>query len=391
MADVARRFPQDDEAAIFHALTLLATAPPSDATFARQKEAAVILNGLLPRHPDHPGIAHYVIHSFDYPARAADALPAARAYAKIAPASPHALHMPSHIFTRLTALAESIALEPRVRGSGAGRPVAATHRRDRLPTDARARLPGVRVPADGRRGQGGPRGRGEGEDVRRAQLRRGYALAAARALGPGQRLDSAAAALEPPALALPWEQYPYVAGITDYARAIGAARSGQATVARASLARLEELEARLAKAPPAGPYDWAGHVRATRLAAAGLLARAEGRDAEALDLLRSAADLDEKTGKHPVTPGTILPPRELLAEVLLETNHPADALAAYEAALREAPNRLNSLAGAVRAADAAGQPARAAELRTRLVEVAAPGARRPEVTEARRSLAAAAR
>ena len=173
MADVARRFPEDDEAAIFHALTLLATAPPSDTTFARQKEAAVILNGLLPRHPDHPGIAHYVIHSFDYPALAADALPAARAYAKIAPASPHALHMPSHIFTRLGLWPESIASNL-ASADAARQLVARTHPGASAFDDAaRPRLPGVRVPADGRRGQGarGARGRGEGKDVRRAQLR----------------------------------------------------------------------------------------------------------------------------------------------------------------------------------------------------------------------------
>ena len=126
MEDVERRFPADDEAAIFHALTLLATAPPSDATFANQKQAALVLNRLLPRYPDHPGIAHYVIHSFDYPALANDALPAARAYAKIAPASPHALHMPSHIFTRLGLWPESIASN--LDSAAAGRSlVAKTH------------------------------------------------------------------------------------------------------------------------------------------------------------------------------------------------------------------------------------------------------------------------
>jgi hypothetical protein len=391
MADVARRFPQDDEAAIFHALTLLATAPPSDATFARQKEAAVILNGLLPRHPDHPGIAHYVIHSFDYPALAADALPAARAYAKIAPASPHALHMPSHIFTRLGLWPESIASNL-ASADSARELVARTHPGASAFDEMHALdyLEYAYLQMDDE-----AKARAVLADVAKAKafdepnFAAGYALAAVPARWALERRDwKAAAALEPPALALPWEQYPYVAGITDYARAIGAARSGQAAVARASLARLEELEARLAKAPPAGPYDWAGHVKATRLAAAGILARAEGRDTEALELLRASADLDEKTGKHPVTPGTILPPRELLAEVLLETNHPADALAAYEAALREAPNRLNSLAGAARAADASGQAARAAELRARLAEIAVPGARRPEVVEARRSLAA---
>ena len=392
MADVARRFPADDEAAIFHALTLLATAPPSDATFARQKEAARVLNGLLPRHPDHPGIAHYVIHSFDYPALAPDALPAARAYAKIAPASPHALHMPSHIFTRLGLWPESIASN--LASAEAARRLAAATHPGATAFDEMHALDYLEYAYLQRDDEA--KAKAVLADVAKAKtfdepnFAAAYALAAVPARWALERRDwKAAAALEPPALALPWEQYPYVAGITDYARAIGAARSGQAAVARAALARLEELEARLAKAPPAGPYDWAGHVKATRLAAAGLLARAEGRDVEALDLLRAAADLDEKTGKHPVTPGTILPPRELLAEVLLETNHPADALAAYEAALREAPDRLNSLAGASRAADGAGKAARAAELRARLVEITVPGAQRPEVVAARRSLAAA--
>ena len=394
MADVARRFPKDDEAAIFHALTLLATAPPSDTTFARQKEAAVILNGLLPRHPDHPGIAHYVIHSFDYPALAADALPAARAYAKIAPASPHALHMPSHIFTRLGLWPESIASN--LASAASARELVARTHPGASAFDEMHALDYLEYAYLQRDDEA--KARAVLADVARAKtfdepnFAAGYALAAVPARWALERRDwKAAAALEPPAVQMPWGQYAYVHGITDYARAVGAARSGQPAVAREALARLEQLEAELTKAPPAGPYDWAGHIKATRLAAAGLLARAEGRDAEALDLLRAGADLDEKTGKHPVTPGTILPPRELLAEVLLETNHPADALAAYEAALREAPNRLNSLAGAVRAADAAGQAARAAELRARLVEVAAPGAGRPEVIEARRSLAAAAR
>jgi hypothetical protein len=299
--------------------------------------------------------------------------------------------MPSHIFTRLGLWPESIASNL-ASASAARRVVAASHpgatafdemhaldylEYAYLQTGDEAKARAVLT------------------DVAKAKtfdepnFAAGYALAAVPARWALERRDwKAAADLQPPALELPWEQYPYVAGITDYARAIGAARSGQPAVARASLARLEELEARLVKSPLAGPYDWAGHVKATRLAAAGILARAESRDTEAVDLLRSAADLDEKTGKHPVTPGTILPPRELLAEVLLEVGRPAEALAAYEAALRDAPNRLNALAGGVRAAEAAGQPARAAELRARLVEITVPGAQRPEVIEARRSLAA---
>ena len=389
MADVARRFPKDDEAAIFHALTLLATAPASDSAYARQKEAAVILNGLLPRHPDHPGIAHYVIHSFDYPALASDALPAARAYAKIAPASPHALHMPSHIFTRLGLWPESISSN--LASAAAARRVVAESHPGATAFDEMHALDYLEYAYLQRDDEA--RARAVLADVAKAKafdepnFAAGYALAAVPARWALERRDwKAAAALEPPAVEMPWEQYLYVKGITEYARAIGAARSGQPAMAREALGRLEQLEAALTKAPPAGPYDWASHVKSTRLAAAGLLARAERRDSEALDLLRSAADLDEKTGKHPVTPGTILPPRELLAEVLLETGHPADALDAYEAALREAPNRLNSLAGAARAADAAGQAARAKDLRARLVEVTVPSAQRPEVVEARQSL-----
>jgi hypothetical protein len=390
MADVARRFPKDDEAAIFHALTLLATAPPSDTTFARQKEAAVILNGLLPRHPDHPGIAHYVIHSFDYPALASDALPAARAYAKIAPASPHALHMPSHIFTRLGLWPESIASN--LASAASARELAARTHPGATAFDEMHALDYLEYAYlqidDEAKARAVLEAVAKAKTFDEPNFAAGYALAAVPARWALERRDwKAAAALEPPAVAMPWSQYLYVTGITDYARAVGAARSGQPAIARDALARLEQLEADLTKAPPAGPDDWAGHVKATRLAAAGLLARAEGRDTEALDLLRAGADLDEKTGKHPVTPGTILPPRELLAEVLLETNHPAEALAAYEAALREAPNRLNSLAGAARAADAAGQAARAAEWRARLAEIAVPGAQRPEVVETRRSLA----
>jgi hypothetical protein len=201
-----------------------------------------------------------------------------------------------------------------------------------------------------------------------------YALAAVSARWTLERRDwKGAAALEPPPLALPWEQYPYVAGITDYARAIGAARSGQAAVARASLARLEELEARLAKAPPAGPYDWAGHVKATRLAAAGILARAEDRDTEALDLLRASADLDEKTGKHPVTPGTILP-RASCAGGPAGTHHPADASPLRR---RAAERRTASTAGRGGAGGRSRTAGRAAELRARLVEITVPGAHRP--------------
>jgi tetratricopeptide (TPR) repeat protein len=390
MADVARRFPGDDEAAIFHALTLLATAPPNDPSFAAQREAARILNALLARHPDHPGIAHYVIHSFDYPALAADALPAARAYAKIAPASPHALHMPSHIFTRLGLWPESIASN--LDSAEAGRRLVARTHPGAASFDALHALDYLEyayLQVDDQ-----VKARAVMEEASRARtfdeptFAAGYALVAVPARWALERRDwKAAAALELPAADLPWAEFPYVPATTYFARAVGAARSGELDRAREAVGRLQQIQAELAKAPVSGPYDWAGNVESMRLAAAGVVARAEGRDEEAIGLLRAAAELDEEVGKHPVTPGPVLPPRELLADVLLEANRPAEALAEYEASLRTAPNRFNSLAGAGRAAERGGRRQTAAEYYGRLLALVAQGAQRAELAEARRFVA----
>ncbi len=390
MEAVSRRFPDDDEAAIFHALTLLATAPPADSTFANQKKAAEVLNRLLPRHPDHPGIAHYLIHSLDYPALAGDALSAARAYAKIAPSSPHALHMPSHIFTRLGLWRESIASN--IDSAEAGRRLVAQNHPGAASFDTLHALDYLEYAylqvddeAEARRVL---------EETARARtfdepnFAAAYALAAIPARWALERRDyQAAAALERPAADLPWQQYRYVLGITEFARAVGAARSGQRDRARASLEALQLLQADLAKSPVPGPYDWAANVESMRLAAAGILAHAEGRNDEAVQLLLQAAELDEKTGKHPVTPGPILPPRELLGDVLLETGRSLESLSEYEVSLRAAPNRFNSLAGAAGAAEKAGRRDRAAELYARLVQMTVAGAQRPELAEARRFVA----
>jgi hypothetical protein len=198
----------------------------------------------------------------------------------------------------------------------------------------------------------------------------------------------AAAALEPPAAEMPWAQYPHIPAITSFARAVGAARSGQIDRAREAVGELERIHAGLLKSPIAGPYDWTGNVESMRLAATGLLAAAAGRDEEAIGLLRSAAELDERTGKHPVTPGPVVPPRELLADLLLEKNRPADALAEYEAALRESPGRFRSVSGAARAAEKAGRGERAAQLYQQLLEMTVEGAERPELAAARRFVAA---
>jgi hypothetical protein len=344
MAGVAERNPADHEAAIFHALAILGVAynSPPDKTYARQKEAAKILNGLLAVEPEHPGIAHYMIHSFDYPELAELALPAARAYAKIAPSAPHALHMPSHIFTRLGMWKESIdsnlasarTAQAWIAKTHAGATAFdALHATDYLEyaylqtgQDAKARELADNV------------AKVTSLDI--PQFAAAYALAAVPARHALERRawNEAAAVTAQPAT-FPWSKYPYAKAIVHFARAVGAARGGNLEAARSDLATLTEIQNSLKGQKG---FDWATQVEIQRRAAAGWLARAEKKDAEALALMRSAADLEDSTDKHPVTPGSILPAREQLADLLTELGQPAAALAEYEASLRAAPARFNS-------------------------------------------------
>ncbi len=386
MEKLAAAFPEDDEAAIFHALALLGTAPPNDSTYAQQKRAAEVLNRLLPEHPEHPGILHYIIHSFDYPQLASLALPAARAYAKVAPSSPHALHMPSHIFVRLGLWDESIASNLDS-AAAAKAQVARTHPGATAFDDLHAldylEYAYLQLGAD-------RKAREVLEEVAKASrfdepnFAAGYALVAVPARYALERRDwRAAAALERPAAELPWERFSYARGITSFANALGASRLGDLDRARKALAELQALHAALAKEPPAGPYDWTGQVDVMRLAAAGWVAFAEGHKEEAVKLLTAAAEKEEAVGKHPVTPGPILPARELLGDLLLELEKPRDALAAYEASLAEAPKRFNSLAGAARAAELAGDKARARSLSEELLALCGPTCERPEAQRAK--------
>lgn len=368
MAGVAARHPDDHEAAIFHALALLGVAynSPPDKSYANQKQAAEILNRLLPLEPDHPGIAHYMIHSFDYPDLASLALPAARAYSKIAPSAPHALHMPSHIFTRLGMWQESIdsnlnsartAQEWVARTRPGATAFDALHAMDYLEyaylqmgRDAEARALSDSM--------------AKVKSFDSPGFQAGYALAAIPARFALERRDwRAAAALEVRPSSYPWEQYPYAEAIVHFARAVGAAGSGNLEVARASVARLESIQHAL---QGQRGFDWATQVEVQRRAAAGWLARAEKKNDEAVALLRSAADLEDGTDKHPVTPGAVLPAREQLADLLLELGKPAEALTEYQASLHAAPARFNSYLGAARAAERAGQKDAARDFNARL-------------------------
>jgi tetratricopeptide (TPR) repeat protein len=338
MRAVRDRNPDDAEASVFYAIAVVANAPASDLTFARQKHAAEVLTPLFTRQPDHPGLAHYIIPAFDSPQLAQHGLSAARRYADIAPSAPHALHMPSHIFTRLGYWDESISTNRR---SASAEPDsnAAVHPMDYMVyaylqqgRDAEANKVVSRAVNNPDRFYGGIIGYNFA------------AMPARYALERGRWADAAQLRVPPTAP-------PYVEAVTRFARAVGAARSGQAAAARGDAARLDTLRDSLTRSRDS---YWATVVEAQRLAASAWVARASGDDAEAVRLARAAADLEETVEKHPVTPGPLLPARELEGDLLLELGRPADALRAYEKTLEREPNRGRALAGAARAAQLAG-------------------------------------
>ena len=356
MESLASRFPNDDEAQIFYGLALVShgLSLPTDKTYAYQKKAADIFNRLLEKHPDHPGIAHYLIHSFDYPALAPLALNAAYAYSRIAPSSPHALHMPSHIFVRLGMWQE--AIDSNIASANAAREHGAQAHPGAAPFDmlhaydylAYAYLQ-----------------RGEDEKVRKLvdelagiktldieSFAGYYALAAVPArFALERRRWAEAAALTVQPATFPWDRYAYAEALTIFARAVGAARSGDVARARADVERLQQLKEKLLEQK--NKY-WADQVETQRLAAEAWIARAAGRNEVAETQLRAAADLEDSMDKSPVTPGSILPAREMLGDLLVELNQPEKALQAYETLLKDSPNRLNGLTGAAHAAQLAG-------------------------------------
>jgi hypothetical protein len=386
MEKLSQRFPDDHEAAIFYAVAIQGAKPPNDPTHADDKKSAAILNGLLASEPDHPGVAHYMIHAFDYPELAQEALPAARAYAKIAPDSPHALHMPSHIFTRLGLWQESIASN--IESAKAGQELMKKRHPGAESFDSIHAYDYLEYAylqiGDGEDAHGIVTKVAAIRSVDEHNFGVAYALAAIPARWELERRDwKAAAALAPPAAE---PAFPYAPALTRFAQAVGGARGGSLPQARAALAELERLQAAAVKAPIPGPYDWAGQIESMRLGAAAWVAWAEGRKDDALRDARAAADLEEKVGKHPVTPGSLLPARELLGDMLLEAGRPSDALVEYDASQKKTPNRFNGLYGAARAAELAKDPARARELYARLTAQCVEGSARPELAEARRYL-----
>ena len=384
MEKIYTKYATDKEAAIFYALALDAAADPADKSFANQKKAYGILTALYPNQPDHPGIVHYIIHSYDYPELAAMALPAARKYASIAPSSAHAQHMPSHIFTRLGLWDECIASNLVAAASAKcyaetagikghwdeelhtldylvyaylqkGDNIAAKKQWDYLNTIY---------------------------DVNPVNFKVLYAFASI----PSRYLLennmwAAAAALKMHPANFPWEKFPWQKAIVHFTRLLGAAHTGNNNLAKAELKNLHSIYDTLV----AQKDDYkANQVMIQIKTGEAWIKLQEGKTNEALQLMRLAADMEDKTEKHPVTPGEVLPARELLAGMLLQIDKPAEALAACEANLKKHPNRFNGLYAAALASERLNNTEKATYYYRQLIAVANTGtATRPELEKAK--------
>jgi hypothetical protein len=378
MEQLAAKYPNDDEAQIYYALALNVGASPSDKTYANQLKGAAILEAIWVRQPDHPGIAHYLIHLYDTPALAEKGLTAARRYAKVAPDAPHAQHMPSHIFTRVGYWQESIDSNTQ-----AARFAKADHEGHdqlhamdyevyaylQLGQDAHAKAvidDMVTVSGFNETFLAGP-----------------FALAASPARYAVERGDWKGAE----ALTVRASPLPNVTAISWFAKALGAARAGDTTEAQAAIAQLITLRDQLREKKDA---YWSEQVDIQARIATAWTQYASGHQDEALKAMSDAADAEDRTEKSPVTPGPLAPARELYGAMLLQHGNAADALVAYEAVMRKEPNRLNAILGAANAAAAAGDSAKAQQYFAAAVKLASdPGVSRPGIAQARAYLASA--
>jgi tetratricopeptide (TPR) repeat protein len=382
MAAVSGAYPDDTEAAIFYALALAAAADPSDKTYTKQLKAGAILESLFVKYPNHPGLAHYIIHAYDVPPLAARAVVAAQRYSEIAPSTPHALHMPSHTFTRIGDWQASIDANVASAASArkANQPPDELHATDYLiyaylqtGQDAAA---GQQVksaveifsrfdPSVAITGAGPP----SAAYFARAAIPARYCLE--------RQAWADAAKLEP----LP-SPFPYTDSITYFARGLGAAHLRDRPAAQAAIESLARSRDKLIQMKE--DY-WANQVEIQRQVVSALLTFADGDSQEALAAMRKAADLEDKTEKSAVTPGPLAPARELLGQLLLELKQPSDALKEFEATLIKEPNRFRSLYGAAEAAKMAGDHAAEQSYFRKLLKIAehADQPSRPELIEAR--------
>jgi len=384
MEGVAAKYPADVEAQILYALALNITSLPTDKSFANQMKAAAILEPLFRKYPNHPGVAHYLIHTYDYAELAEKGLPAARAYSAIGPAVPHGLHMPSHIFSRVglwkemvdgnraSYLAAKSELKEETLGIGA---YDALHAMDYMVFGQlqQAQDKAAKQLVD------------EAGAIRKVNVENvvaAYAFAAMPARYALERGDWAQAArlsLSPPDLS--WSKFPQAESILVFARGLGAARTGDVGAARKDVERLQALKAAMTAAKV---VYWPGQTDFQIKTVNAWIALAEKRNDEAPQLMRAAAEAEAASDKHPVTPGNVVSSRELLGEMLLALQQPKQALAEFERSLKRDPNRFRSIFGAARAVEAAGNLEVAREYYAKLQTLtAAHDTERPELAHAK--------
>ncbi|HEX2653636.1 MAG TPA: hypothetical protein VHN11_08295 [Xanthobacteraceae bacterium] len=377
MEALAQKYPDDDEAQITYAITLNVAASPNDKTYANQLKGAAILEPIFKRQPHHPGVAHYLIHLYDTPALADHGIDAAKRYAAIAPAAPHALHMPSHIFTRVGAWNDSIASnEASARAAKESKSFDdQLHAQDYLvyaylQTAQDEKAHAVIADMTGTTGINTDRFAGP------------YALAVGPARYAIERGDWQAAAQLP----LRPSKFAYADAMTHFARALGAARMGDPDAAKTDIAKLVALREKLREAKD---VYWVEQVDIQRQVATAWALYADDAYDEAVQAMSAAADAEDKTEKHPVTPGVPMPARELYGFMLLELDQPDEALAAFEGTLKKEPNRFNAIAGAAKAAERLGNKERARDYYQTLAALAnnAESASRPDLAAAREFLA----
>ncbi len=384
MGGMAAKYPNDDEAQILYALVLDATALPTDKSFVNQLKAAALLEPMFKKYPNHPGVTHYLIHTYDYAELAEKGLPFARVYAGIAPSVPHALHMPSHIFSRVglweemvssnkvSYLAAKAELKEKTLGIGT---YDALHAMDYMVFGhlQQAQDKAAKQLLD------------EAAAMQKVNVENfiaAYAFAAIPARYALEHEDwkqAAALKLSPGDMA--WNKFPQAEGILVFARGLGAARSGDVAAARRDVQRLQALKEAMVVAKIG---YWPGQTDFQIKTVNGWIALAEKRNDEAVQLMRAAAEAEEASDKHPVTPGNVVPSRQLLGDMLLTLNQPAPALAEYERSLKRDPNRFRGVFGAARAAEASGNPQLAREHYTKLQSLtAARDTERPELAHAK--------
>jgi tetratricopeptide (TPR) repeat protein len=375
--------PSDPEGEVWLALADLAVAPPSDTSHRQSDRAAALLLDVYRRNPDHPGAMHYLIHADDVPGREHDSPEIVRRYEAMAPQNPHALHMPTHIYTRLGEWPQVIRGNLRAADAALRQPAGEGGRYvwDEFPHAVEYLVyASLQIGADDaalrqirRLRRNGPLEPTFKSAFHTASTAARYALERhaweeARTLRPR----------DPPAFT--WDRYPWAEAVTWFARGLGAARErrpGEADSARARLAALE------AASIGSGEELFSRQITMLRLSVEGWMAQASGEPDSAVALLRQASALEAITPKPAVTPAPTLPADEMLGDLLMEQRHAADALAAYRRALERYPNRLNSLLGAARAARASGDSAAAADFYREVMAQAGHGSRRAGVTEAR--------